>query len=636
MARHFNRVAVWILGGASWLLAAGLVWAGETAPTAKDQPAPAKSAKSEPVEKPARCELHVGKTYQLVVRANGTQRKLRGEVTRIEGDTIELTEKTGQVCVKIGVPYLSQLPYLSELFSTKIGTQSFRTDDVMLDQILSSSEIDDEADSQDKPPAGLPLAPQGIVLSDGVLLPPPPRSRCGLPAPPWSPILVPPVDQSPVFDWKITSTVCEQDACPLTGKPNGPPILPHPVAHHPEAIFAPPVGTYQPTPSCPPTQFPPPGMTFRGVLPPPQCPPTPYPVAICASTDCPASACATTPGPPAQHGVTRQWIKFTGPPQVCVVESCPATCPTSQAVVKAGAPCSKDEQHKVRIPQGYVVVAVKTTATTVAAELIHPGDRVDVTVYVRKNPREGIAESLVTTFLRDITVYAVNRPSDPSSEAHAQTSTTVSLVVTPKQGEKLALAEELGKLRLVLTNPAMDEDFLKAVEPSDLWAEVTAPPSSAAEETSHCGPSCPCARPGKDWPSYHDLVQQSMEAAISEARATARLESLQDSMQNREELMQAVLEAMSENARLQAAAEHHQSQIELLSELLNHKAELAAAQAKLQAQAEFQQHLHHLQEENAVLQRHVAELERLARQRPPQPAIPTVRQAESIEPPQRK
>jgi len=110
---------------------------------------------------------------------------------------------------------------------------------------------------------------------------------------------------------------------------------------------------------------------------------------------------------------------------------------------------------EIKIPPGYVVVAVKATATTVAGNLILPGDHVNVMVYVRANPREGIPASIAKTFLQDIQVFAVNSDTERTStgeENKATTATTVSLLVTPKQGEKLALAEELGKIRLFMRN----------------------------------------------------------------------------------------------------------------------------------------------------------------------------------------
>ena len=112
----------------------------------------------------------------------------------------------------------------------------------------------------------------------------------------------------------------------------------------------------------------------------------------------------------------------------------------------------------VAIPRGYRVVSVQVDAVSSIGSLIKPGDRVDLLVYVNRNPSSGITEAGTKTILQDVKVFAVNeqwrRPEDQNEESIA--AKTVSLLVTPAQAEKVTLATEMGKVRLVLRSPEDD------------------------------------------------------------------------------------------------------------------------------------------------------------------------------------
>lgn len=112
-----------------------------------------------------------------------------------------------------------------------------------------------------------------------------------------------------------------------------------------------------------------------------------------------------------------------------------------------------------QIAKGYRVVAVRVDAATGVAGLVKPGDRVDVQLFVQKNPRTGIAQSKVKTILEDVKIFAVDssfRRATEEGENDQQVARTISLLVTPKQAETLNLANELGKIRLTIRHP--DDD----------------------------------------------------------------------------------------------------------------------------------------------------------------------------------
>jgi len=105
------------------------------------------------------------------------------------------------------------------------------------------------------------------------------------------------------------------------------------------------------------------------------------------------------------------------------------------------------------IPEGFRAYAIKVSGEVVVGNLVKPGDRVDLVVFLRKNGDVPITGT--RTILRDTRVFAVNTKTERSEDDQGQTTTaqTVSLLVTPKQVELLTLASQLGTLRLSLRRP---------------------------------------------------------------------------------------------------------------------------------------------------------------------------------------
>jgi len=116
----------------------------------------------------------------------------------------------------------------------------------------------------------------------------------------------------------------------------------------------------------------------------------------------------------------------------------------------------------ILIPKGMRVVSVRVDKVSGGAGLILPGNRVDVVVYLTKCAQKGIPDTSTRVVLQDIKVFAVNDQyrSDPeeSGKSTITNAQTVSLLVTPDQGQKLMLASELGKVRLVLRSPEDDTE----------------------------------------------------------------------------------------------------------------------------------------------------------------------------------
>ena len=122
------------------------------------------------------------------------------------------------------------------------------------------------------------------------------------------------------------------------------------------------------------------------------------------------------------------------------------------------------KRASTEIPPGYRVVPVRMENSQNTG-LILPGDRVDVQVFVNKGTN--VSEAMTKTFLKDVSVFAVNSEirHDPATDAKIDAK-TVSLLLTPPQTDKLTLAESVGTVRLVLrgsqSEKPLTEDDSKA------------------------------------------------------------------------------------------------------------------------------------------------------------------------------
>jgi len=105
------------------------------------------------------------------------------------------------------------------------------------------------------------------------------------------------------------------------------------------------------------------------------------------------------------------------------------------------------------IPKGFSVVSMKADAASSVANLVRPGDRVNVMAYFAKS--ELIPETGVRTVLTGVKVFAVDgrttRGDDVSGSVAAN---TVSLLIDKSDEEAWTLASELGRIRLSLGRPA--------------------------------------------------------------------------------------------------------------------------------------------------------------------------------------
>jgi len=109
------------------------------------------------------------------------------------------------------------------------------------------------------------------------------------------------------------------------------------------------------------------------------------------------------------------------------------------------------------IEPGKRAVTVQVNETIGVAGFVQPGTKVDV-VFTRALPN---GDSAATTILQNVTVLAfgrnLQRPSQKPGEAPAAPVsgplTTVTLLVSPEEAARVALATQRGKIQLALRNP---------------------------------------------------------------------------------------------------------------------------------------------------------------------------------------
>lgn len=110
-----------------------------------------------------------------------------------------------------------------------------------------------------------------------------------------------------------------------------------------------------------------------------------------------------------------------------------------------------------KIPDGYRSLPVLVDEDTVM-EAVSPGDCVDVMVFLRRN--EDIRKTAVHTILKNVRVFSKGAQTERVVDAKGQEARarTISLIVKPDQARELALAMEMGHIRLALRPPGKADD----------------------------------------------------------------------------------------------------------------------------------------------------------------------------------
>jgi pilus assembly protein CpaB len=160
------------------------------------------------------------------------------------------------------------------------------------------------------------------------------------------------------------------------------------------------------------------------------------------------------------------------------------------------------------IPKDYRLATVKVDAVSGSGSLILPGDRVDVMIYLVREPDKGINETVTRTILQDVKVFAVNdvvimeKDKDGNKSIAAK---TISLLVTPEQAAKIDMASHMGSINLVMRSPDDDKQGPNVeARPGELLGNVVKSERSKESLTS----------PPKE-PSLNEKAQELLQTLKS-------------------------------------------------------------------------------------------------------------------------
>ncbi len=194
------------------------------------------------------------------------------------------------------------------------------------------------------------------------------------------------------------------------------------------------------------------------------------------------------------------------------------------------------------IETGDRVITVKVGCETGGADMILPGDSVDVLAVMKLKSLETRETTTVTrTFLQNIKVFAVNDEYGLSADAEGKrkiVARTLSLIVDPQEAQLVATATAVGEIRVVMRSPDDEgeapakitsiggllgqEDKETAAEflasTQDQQSSATSPPETGTPGTSPAGSALD--RVG----SFLDRFRQEGEGGEEPAESTAGAE----------------------------------------------------------------------------------------------------------------
>jgi pilus assembly protein CpaB len=162
-----------------------------------------------------------------------------------------------------------------------------------------------------------------------------------------------------------------------------------------------------------------------------------------------------------------------------------------------------------KIEEGYRVMPLKVDEDTVMKG-IAPGDRVDITVFLRRNGQD-IPKTGAFTILRNVRVFAINTSTERATDAKGEVANfrTVSVLVKPDHSRELIVASQMGKLMLTLRRPDEKDELLgEEVTPLE---EILGGGSKVASE--------PVAAPTPVGSGLGNFLQGLAGAATSESPA---------------------------------------------------------------------------------------------------------------------
>ena len=135
----------------------------------------------------------------------------------------------------------------------------------------------------------------------------------------------------------------------------------------------------------------------------------------------------------------------------------------SKGMPIVGSVCVTEKEHlssKLKIPEGFKVVAIKVAGDDTISGLLNPGDKVDVIGFFKKRGAAGQTQTTSKTFLKALRVWSVDGSLQANREEGGNGSGTaiVGVLVNEKQSEDIYFAQKTGEIKLVLRGDYVEGD----------------------------------------------------------------------------------------------------------------------------------------------------------------------------------
>ena len=155
------------------------------------------------------------------------------------------------------------------------------------------------------------------------------------------------------------------------------------------------------------------------------------------------------------------------------------------------------------IPEGLRAVAVRVNQVVNVAGFVLPGTRVDV---ILTGSPGGQREQTSKVILENVRVLSAGHHVEEDVSGEPQDVTVVTLLVTPEDSQKVALASVAGRIQLALRNPLDVEQVDPApIRRASLYRQSSAPP--ATRQAAGGTPRPGAAPPPPPLPMTVELIQ---------------------------------------------------------------------------------------------------------------------------------
>ncbi|MBI3995499.1 MAG: Flp pilus assembly protein CpaB [Nitrospirae bacterium] len=144
------------------------------------------------------------------------------------------------------------------------------------------------------------------------------------------------------------------------------------------------------------------------------------------------------------------------------------------------------------IPEGQRAITVRANDVIGVAGFLSPGDFVDVIATMMEQSRGAM---VTKTVLQKIKVLSVGQQMEPGKDGKPKAVSTVTLLVSPDEAERLVLATSQGQIQLVMRSAVdLSEKTTRGSSPENLLGKpaspkpISAPPRTEAEPQKSVAP----------------------------------------------------------------------------------------------------------------------------------------------------